>query len=317
MCRQISSRLPIQAGVPQGSILGPTLFLMYVNYCEDHEPAGADLASFTDETTLYANITPTTQEDTTQAIQLAVNNISRWGQEWKIKFEPAKSQALTVSFHRTQWDMPPIDFNGSNVTEQEELKILIISFDGQLTFRRHLRTVALRATQRLDALRKAFHLLDVPGRIQCFCAPSDGVLLYCLDGSGPISSRKTRPCASPGHPCHRPNVLAAEFCSSSDGCSTLSPVQDALSGCTSPSTEDAATPAAPTPNSHSTRSTFQRCKAHAHQLANELPVRSRNNLCKAYPHAVVPVWNQLPAGVFFGPFCTKNLQHFKVAANRY
>ena len=135
---------------PRGSILGPTLFLMYVNDCEDHVPAGADLASFTHETTLYANITPTTQEDATQALQLVVNNISRWGQEWKIKFEPAKSQALTISFHCTQWDMPPIDFNGSNVTEQEELKILGISFDGQLTFRRHLRTVALRATQRLD-----------------------------------------------------------------------------------------------------------------------------------------------------------------------
>ena len=69
---------------------------------------------------------------------------------------------------------------------------------------------------------------------------------------------------------------------------------------------------------HSTRTTFQRCNAHAQQLANELPVHSQNKLCRAYPHAVVPVWKKLPAGVFSGPFCTKNLQHFKVvAANRY
>ena len=84
ICGQTSSRLPIQAGVPQGSILGPNLFLIYVNNCEDHLPAGADLASFADDTTLHANITPTIQQDTTQVLQLAVNTISLWGQEWKI-----------------------------------------------------------------------------------------------------------------------------------------------------------------------------------------------------------------------------------------
>ena len=47
--------------------------------------------------------------------------------------------------------MPQIDFNGSDLREQEELKILGVSFDGQLAFRYHLRIVALRATQRLGA----------------------------------------------------------------------------------------------------------------------------------------------------------------------
>ena len=320
ICGQTSSRLPIQAGIPQGSILGPTLFLMYVNNCEDHVPAGADLASFADDTTLYANITPTTQEDTTQALQLAVNNISRWGQEWKIEFEPAKSQALTVSFHRTQWDMPPIDFNGSNVTEQEELKILGISFDGQLTFRRHLRTVALRATQRLGALRKAFHLLDVPGLIQAYNAFVRPVMEYCpivWMGAAPSHlARLDRVQARAIHAiapmCWLPSLalrrMVAALCLLYKmHCPDAHPLLQRMLPPQQPQHRTV----------HSIRSTFQRCNAHAHQLANELPVRSRNNLCRAYPHAVVPVWNQLPAGVFSGPFCTKNLQHFKAAANRY
>eukprot|EP00117_Sycon_ciliatum_P037066 scpid77875/ scgid27794/ Probable RNA-directed DNA polymerase from transposon X-element; Reverse transcriptase len=52
---QQSSAQPVQSGVPQGSILGPTLFLlfMYVNDREDHLPAGSELATYADDTTLY------------------------------------------------------------------------------------------------------------------------------------------------------------------------------------------------------------------------------------------------------------------------
>ena len=76
ICGQTSSRLSILTGNPQCSSLGPTLFLIYMNNCEDHVPAGADLASFADDTTLHANIASTIQQDTIQAHQLAVNNIS-------------------------------------------------------------------------------------------------------------------------------------------------------------------------------------------------------------------------------------------------
>ena len=48
-----SSLYPISAGVPQGSILGPTLYLLYTNDAEDHLPAGVELAAYADDTTLY------------------------------------------------------------------------------------------------------------------------------------------------------------------------------------------------------------------------------------------------------------------------
>lgn len=49
---QTSSRFPICAGVPQGSILGPTLFLIYVNDLENHLPPSIQLATYADDTTL-------------------------------------------------------------------------------------------------------------------------------------------------------------------------------------------------------------------------------------------------------------------------
>ena len=53
MCGQESEVFPVKAGVPQGSILGPTLFVLYVNDCKDCLPRGSSLAVHADDPTLY------------------------------------------------------------------------------------------------------------------------------------------------------------------------------------------------------------------------------------------------------------------------
>ena len=53
-----SQPFPIFAGVPPGSILGPTLFLLYVNDAADVLPDGVSPATYADDTTLYSTICP-------------------------------------------------------------------------------------------------------------------------------------------------------------------------------------------------------------------------------------------------------------------
>ena len=67
---------PISAGVPQGSILGRTLYLLYTNDAEDHLPAGVELAAYADATTLYQSLhTIGDVPESSRTLQSAVDSV--------------------------------------------------------------------------------------------------------------------------------------------------------------------------------------------------------------------------------------------------
>ena len=315
---QTSARRPVKAGVPQGSILGPTLFLVYVNDLEDHLPIGSNLASFADDTTLYAEIaTLAAVPDNARVLPAAVDLVSSWGSDWKVQFEPAKSQALTISHHRRDWPIPPIVFNGTPVEEQPSIKVLGVTFDHQLKFSQHIRTVVVRATQRLGALHKAFHLLTIPARLRAYKAFVRPVMEYCpIVWMGAASSHLNRldwvqeRAIKAIHPqCWLPSLIIrrtiAALCLLYKALCDNSPAL--LSRMAPPPTHQPRT-------TRLTRQAVRLSTAHPHQLQNVLPANSRNNVSRAFPHSVIPIWNQLPTSIIPHPFHPKNIQKFKTAA---
>ena len=163
VCGQESEVFPVRAGVPQGSILEPTLFVLYVNDCEDCLPGGSRLAVYADDTTLYKCLSSGDSiQNASSNLQQAVDAVAAWGSSWKIQFEPTKSQALTLSNHRPPIALPSIYFNNITVAEEDEIKFLGVTFDRQLSFRSHLRNVSSKANQRLHFFKKVAPLLNVP-----------------------------------------------------------------------------------------------------------------------------------------------------------
>ena len=75
----------ITAGVPQGSLLDPTVFLLYINDAEDHLPQGVDLVAYADVTTLFQCLTAMENIDHSSAVfQNTVDNLECWGASWRI-----------------------------------------------------------------------------------------------------------------------------------------------------------------------------------------------------------------------------------------
>jgi len=98
-----SNCLPVRSGVPQGSILGPILFLLYVNDL----PSVVDntLALFADDSKCSKAIT---SRDDCISLQDDLDNLLSWSQDWNLRFNPSKCEVLTVSRKKN-----PVDYNYS------------------------------------------------------------------------------------------------------------------------------------------------------------------------------------------------------------
>ena len=92
---QASDPVPVLSGVPQGSVLGPVLFLIFINDLPDNIRSSVHL--FADDCVLYRNIHSlqdclTLQEDLT--------SLGQWEADWQMKFNVAKCHSMRVTRHQ-------------------------------------------------------------------------------------------------------------------------------------------------------------------------------------------------------------------------
>ena len=128
-----SQEYPGNAGVPQGSILGPTLFLLYINDLPDD--VICDIAIYGDDTTLYSKCDRAS--DLWQQLELAselesdLRDIVDWGKKWLVDFNAGKTQL--VSFDRSN-NNGSIDVKMDRSVPQEKssFKMLGLTFSSKL-----------------------------------------------------------------------------------------------------------------------------------------------------------------------------------------
>ena len=82
----VSNIQPISAGVPQGSVLGPILYVLYT--ADIPTPRGTSVANFADDTALLS--ANQEYDVATQSLQGAVNEVAEWGRKWKLEINETK-----------------------------------------------------------------------------------------------------------------------------------------------------------------------------------------------------------------------------------
>ena len=155
---QSSSWAEVSAGVPQGSVLGPLFFLMYINDLT----CGLSLTTklFGDDTSLLSVVHDVTQS--TNELNDDLEKISDWAYQWKMAFNPDKSkqaQEVILSCKTQRVIHPPAIFNNMPVVCSSCQKHLGLYLDEKLNFYNHIKETNSKANKVIDILRKLYNVL--------------------------------------------------------------------------------------------------------------------------------------------------------------
>ena len=150
-----SSYSRVYSGVPQGSVLGPLLFILYTS--DMWFDITNKILAYADDTSLYAHITsPAMRLGIADSLTEDLNKIQAWCLQWGMKLNPSKSKEMIVSRSRTRFpEHPNLSINGALVNQVDRLKLLGVTLDSKLTFEAHLRNMSRSISQKLGLLRKS------------------------------------------------------------------------------------------------------------------------------------------------------------------
>ena len=90
---QKSDWIQVRSGVPQGSVLGPLLFILYIDSLH-HSVTNSTLKIFADDVTLYRTVSNVSD---CQLLQEDLARVSDWTATWQVRLNPAKCEALNLS----------------------------------------------------------------------------------------------------------------------------------------------------------------------------------------------------------------------------
>ena len=153
-----SSWRPVLAGVPQGSILGPLLFLIYINDLPDELKSNAKL--FADDMSLFSIVKDKNESANILSNELA--QISKWAYNWKMLFNPDPSkpaQEVIFSRKRKEESHPIISLNNIEVERTPYQKHLGLLLDEKLNFKQHVDNAILKINKGISIIKKLRHSL--------------------------------------------------------------------------------------------------------------------------------------------------------------
>ena len=142
----------IESGVPQGSVLGPLLFLVYINDLETD--IRSNVKFFADDTMLYSIVDDPCKSAADLNHDLAT--IEKWAYQWKMAFNPdPNKQANEVLFSCKQKQVhhPPLSFNGSPVKRVTEQKHLGLIVQPNLSFEKHINEKLKKAKKNIGIIK--------------------------------------------------------------------------------------------------------------------------------------------------------------------
>ena len=145
---QKSDILDVKAGIPQGSRLGPLIFIIYMNHIKDN--IQSDILIFADDTSLFAS--GSDPAETSAQLNRDLLQITNWASRWKVTFKAKKSKDIIFTKKYLN-NSPPLLFNDNWIERVNVHKHLGLYLSSSLVWSAQIKELCLKANRKLSVLR--------------------------------------------------------------------------------------------------------------------------------------------------------------------
>ena len=171
-----SSMLPTTCGVPQGSILGPILFLVYINdlvsVCKYSLPF-----LFADDTNLFTS--GKVLSDLITKVNEELSNISVWLKVNKLSLNVKKTHFLIFGNKKERFDKVEITIDDKVISQEHSTKFLGVYIDDKLNWKKHIEHISKKISRGIGVLCKARRMLNLCSLKTLYYSFIYPYLMYC------------------------------------------------------------------------------------------------------------------------------------------
>ena len=143
-----SDKVPVTSGVPQGSVLGPCLFIYYINDIANNMTSTIRL--FADDTVAYLAIKGKKDAD---KLQEDLNKLGEWEKKWQMEFHPQKCEVLSITKNRTI-QHHTYKLHGQELQHVNRAKYLGVTITSDMSWNTHITNIISKASKNLGFLKR-------------------------------------------------------------------------------------------------------------------------------------------------------------------
>ena len=139
----------VVSGVPQGTVLGPILFSLYIN--DMITDIQSEIRLFADDCVCYR---PIHSENDRKILQSDIDKLGKWARKWGMRFQPVKCNMMTLSRKRVTKNHTTYSLEGSILETVSSIKYLGVTITSDLKWNKHVGNICLKASRSLGLLRR-------------------------------------------------------------------------------------------------------------------------------------------------------------------
>ena len=131
----------VLSGVRQGTVLGPSVFSLYIN--DISSDTESEIRLFADDCVCYRE---TKDEEDTVKLQRDIDRLGAWARKWGMRFQPVKCNMIQLTRKQIKKVHASYTLEGTDLENIENIKYLGVTITSDLRWNTHVRNVCTKAT---------------------------------------------------------------------------------------------------------------------------------------------------------------------------